>query len=117
VEIDRQTIVTPSSNEGEITRIAKGMDPVWKILVAAVGFIALMFSVFRTWNKIDSNEAALKELKEQVIRQYNTHKNDIETMRKDSDEELDVLEEELDKVKEKIHYHEAYEQARKELNK
>lgn len=98
--------------EGEITKFAKGIDPIWKIAGAIIAFCAFMFSIFKTWSKIESNEQALKELKEQQTRQYSTHRNEIESLKKDTDEELDVLEEELDEVKAKILYHEGYEQGR-----
>lgn len=111
----QKTIVNTS--EGEITQAVKAIDPIWKIVGAAIGFVAVIFSVTKTWVKIEGNADAIKELKEQVTRQYNTHKTEIEALRKDSDEELDVLEEELDALKEKFLYHDGYEQATKELKK
>ncbi len=118
MEIDRQTIVTPSHpNEGEITRATKSIEPIWKAIIGLVGFVGIVYAGSKTWIQIEANTQAHKELKEQVTRQYNTYKTEVELLRKDYDEEMDVLEEELDKVKEKILYHEGYEQGKKDLKK
>jgi hypothetical protein len=125
MEIEKQTIITPSPHEGEISRIANTISPAAKVIVAIAAFIGVSFSVYRTWSKIDSNEQALKDVKEQMTRQYTTHKAEIDAikathrlevdaLKKDTDDELDVLEEDIDRVKEKIIYHEGYEQAKKE---
>jgi hypothetical protein len=114
VEIDRQTIVTPSPHEGEITRASKAIDPFWKFAVPIAAFISIVYGASEAWIKIKSTEREISLLKEQVTRQYNTHKSEIDGVKKDTDDELDVLEEDIDKLKEKILYHEAYEQARKE---
>lgn len=117
MEIDRQTIVTPSSNEGEITRATKSIEPIWKAIIGLVGFVGIVYAGSKTWIQIEANTKATEQLKEQVLRQYSTYKNEVDAIRKDYDEEMDVLEEELDRVKEKILYHEAYEQGVKEVNK
>ena len=118
MEIDRQTIVTPSNpHEGEITRATKSIEPIWKAIIGIVGFVGIVYAGSKTWIQIEANTQAHKELKEQVTRQYNTYKTDVETLRKDYDEEMDVLEEELDKLKEQSNYKEGYEQALKDLKK
>lgn len=114
MEIERQTIVTPSSNEGEITRATKSIEPIWKAIIGLVGFVGIVYAGSKTWIQIEANTKATEQLKEQVTRQYSTYKNEVDAIRKDYDEEMDVLEEELDRVKEKILYHEAYEQALKD---
>jgi hypothetical protein len=114
VEIDRQTIVTPSPQEGEFTRASKAIDPFWKFAVPIAAFISIVYGASEAWIKIKSTEREIILLKEQVLRQYTTHKNEIDALKKDTDDELDVLEEDQDRLKEKILYHEAYEQARKE---
>ena len=108
---------TKVNTDGEITKATNALAPIWKFIAAFAALAAFMGSVYKTWNKIDSNESMLKELKEQVTRQYNTHNNEIKTLKDDTDNEMDILEEELDAVKEKVIYREGYEQALKDLKK
>lgn len=116
MEIDRQTIVTPSTpHEGEFSRIAKGIDPIWKIAGAIAGFIVMVYYGSEIVFKVKTTERENAALKEQVIRQYNNYKSDLEELKKDYDEEMDVLEEELDKLKEQAHYEQGYKEALKNI--
>jgi len=117
--MDNKAVIVnqPNAPEGEISRATKSIEPLAKIVIGALSFIGIIFAGSKTWIQIDANTSAHKELKEQVTRQYSTNKSDYEKMQKDFDEELDVLEAEIDKLKEQVNWHLAYEAALKDIKK
>lgn len=72
------------------------------IALAAGIFVNLVIS----WKQISDNQAAVKDLREQVIRQYSTQR--------DVNEKMDA---EIDKLKLEDAYQRGYQQAEKDLKK
>lgn len=114
MEVQKTTVNT---NEGEITKAARAIDPIWKLLIALAGFIGVVYAGSEAWIKIKATETKLNALEERFTRQYTTHKNEIDAVKKDTDDEMDVLEGEIDKLKEQANYKQGYEQALKDLKK
>ena len=117
--MDNKAVIVnqPSLPEGEISRATKSIEPLAKIVIGALSFIGIIFAGSKTWIQIEANTQANRELKEQVVRQYGTYKSELEKMQKDNDEELDILEVEIEKLKEQVNWHLAYEAALKDIKK
>ena len=125
---NKAVIVNQPAADGEISRATKSIEPIAKIVIGALSFIGIIFAGSKTWIQIEANTQVSKELKEQITRQYSTHKQEIdqirkdydkeiEDMKKDQDQELDVLEVEIEKLKEQVNWHLAYEAALKDIKK
>jgi hypothetical protein len=113
--MDVQTNV--STQDGEITKATKSAEPLIRLFVIGAAFVGAVLGLARGWIRIEDNTTLLKELKEQQATQYRTHRAEIDALKRDNDEELDVLEEELDKVKEEVIYLKAAAETRKEINR
>lgn len=75
----------------------------WTVLVAVV---MLVGNIFLTWQKVGDNQVSLKELRDQVARQYQVQR-----------EMNDKTNKEVDQLKLWVEYQKGHQQAEKDLKK